>query len=224
VLLDRAPDAPIGPLAAPTEHVLVAATSDLQRLAIDRQPALQRARLDVEHAEAELASARLDYKPDFTVQAGYLLMPNQTDSLLARVGITWPRAPWSHARVDAHVAEQASSVDVARVRLHATENSVRLSVQQAYVHAHAAEERASLLRTTILPQAQQMVEVSRIAYEADRGDFQTMLDAERMVLNANLDYFRAVTDFSQAAADLERAIGTDLPADAVAPVPASEGR
>src|SRR6202035_5276892 len=60
VLLDRAPETPIGPLVEPTEQQLLAAPADLQRLAIDRQPELQRARVEIERAEAELASAKLE--------------------------------------------------------------------------------------------------------------------------------------------------------------------
>jgi cobalt-zinc-cadmium efflux system outer membrane protein len=224
VLMDRAPETPIGPLIEPNERKLLAAPVDLQRLAIDRQPELRRARVEIERAEAELASVKQEYKPDFTVQGGYLLMPNQTDALLARVGVTWPRAPWSHGKVDAHVAEQTAAVEAARARARAMESSVRLAVQEAYVHVQSAQDRAALLRTTILPQAQQTLDVSRIAYQTDRGDFQALLESERMVLDGQLDYFRALSDFSQATGDLERAIGTDLPAGAVTAIPLSEGQ
>jgi cobalt-zinc-cadmium efflux system outer membrane protein len=224
VLLDRAPDAPIGPLIDPAEQALLSTPSGLQRLAIDRQPELQRARLDIERADAELASARREYTPDFTVQGGYLLMPNQTDALLARVGVTWPRAPWSRGKVDARVAEQTAAVEAAKARERAMENSVRLAVQEAYVHARSAQDRAALLRTTILPQAQQTLDVSRVAYQTDRGDVQTLLESERMLLDVQLDYFRAVSDFSQATSDLERAIGTDLPGGALTAIRSSEGK
>src|SRR5206468_10011176 len=110
VLLDRAPETPIGPLVDPREQTLLPVTADLQRMAIDRQPELQRARLEIERAEAELAVARRENKPDFTVQGGYMLMPNQTDGVLARVGVTWPKAPWSRGRIDARVAEQTAAV------------------------------------------------------------------------------------------------------------------
>ena len=40
-------------------------------------------------AEAELASAKREYAPDYSVQGGYMLVPNQTDGFLARFGVTW---------------------------------------------------------------------------------------------------------------------------------------
>jgi len=224
VLLNRAPETPIGPLNEPHEDVLLPASGDLQRLAIEHQPELQRARLEIERAQLELTSAKLERKPDFNVQAGYQLMPNQTDGVLAKVGITWPNAPWSRGKIDAKIAEQSAAVTAATSRERAMENMLRLAVQEAYVRATAAQARASLLRTTIVPQSRQAFDVSRAAYQADRADFSAILDTERGLLDARLDYFRALADFTQAIADLERAVGTELPVGTTMRVPSSEGQ
>ena len=224
VLLNRAPETPIGPLVEPEEQTMLPATADLQRLALDRQPELRRARLEIERGESELASVQRDYKPDFTVQGGYMLMPRMTDAWMARVGITWPKAPWSRGKIDARVAEQTAAIQVARARAQAMETAVRFAVQEAYVRAKSAQDRALLLRTTIKPQSQQTLEVSRVAYQTDRVDFQALIDNQRVLLDVNLDYYRALADFTQALADLERAIGTELPAGITASVMAKEGQ
>ena len=212
VLLDRAPDAPIGPLVEPQEAARLPAITDLQRMAIEHQPELQRARAEIERAEAQLAVARHDDKPDYTVQGGYMLMPNMTDAWMGRVGITWPHAPWSRGKLDARVAEETAAVDTAKARERAMENTVRLAVQEAYARAKSAQDRAVLLRTTIVPQSRQTLEVSRVAYQTDRVDFQALIDNERMLLDSQLDYYRALSDFEIAVGDLERAVGTELPA------------
>jgi cobalt-zinc-cadmium efflux system outer membrane protein len=100
---------------------------------------------------------------------------------------------------------------------------VRLAVQEAYVRAKSAQERAALLRTTILPQAQQTLDVSRIGYQTDKVDFQAVIDNQRTLLDAQLGYVRALSEFEQATADLERAVGTDLPEGTTAPVIRREG-
>src|SRR5207247_9995225 len=124
----------------------------------------------------------------------------------------------SRGKIDAKVAEQHAAVASAKARVGMMENMVRLSVQEAFVRATSAQDRALLLRTTILPQSRQTLEVSRVAYQTDRVDFQALLDNERMLLDSQLDYFRALSEFSQAIADLERAIGTDLPSGTTAAV------
>jgi cobalt-zinc-cadmium efflux system outer membrane protein len=203
--------------------MLLPAPSELQRLALEHQPELQRAHLEIEKAEAEAASAKQEYKPDFTVQGGYLLMPNQTDAWLARVGVTWPRAPWSRNKITAHIAEQNAASDTVKARERAMENRVRLAVQEAYIRAKSAQERAALLRTTILPQAQQTLDVSRIGYQTDTVDFQAVMDNQRTLLDAQLGYVRALSEFEQATADLERALGADLPEGTTTTVIRREG-
>jgi outer membrane protein TolC len=150
-------------------------------------------------------------------------MPNQTDAWLARDGVTWPRAPWSRGKISAHITEQIAASETAKARERAVQNMVRLAVQEAYVRATSAQGRAALLRTTILPQAQQTLDASRIAYQTDRLDFQAVVDNQRTLLDAQLAYVRALSEFEQATADLERAVGVDLPERARAPVPPREG-
>ena len=224
VLLNRPPETSIGPLIEPDEQSILPATADLQRMAIERQPELARARFEIEKAEAELASVRSEYKPDFSVQGGYMLQPRMPDAWMGRIGITWPKAPWSRGKIDARVAEQTAAVQAAKARIQALENMVRLAVQEAYVRATSAQQRAVLLRTTIRPQSQQTLEVSRVAYQTDRVDFQALIDNQRVLLDVSLDYFRALSDFTQALADLERAVGIDLPAGTTAAAIAKEGQ
>ena len=209
-LLDRPAAAPIGPLTELVERPLSATVDQLMSTAVERHPELSAARLSVERAEAELGVAAADYKPDFSVQGGYALMPGQTDALMARVGVTWPSAPWSRGRLDMRKAEMAAAVSAAKARVRAIESGVRLAVQEAYIRASAAWQRMVLFRTTIVPQARQTLDVSRIAYQTDRADFRTMLENERTVLEAELNYYKALVDFEQASADLERASGTEF--------------
>ena len=223
VLLARPPESPIGPLTEPTEQTLLPTSTELQRLALEHQPELQRAHVEIEKTQAEVASAKQEYKPDFTVQGGYLLMPNQTDAWLARVGVSWPRAPWSRDKISAHIAEQMAASETAKARERAMQDMVRLAVQEAYVRAKSAQERAALLRTTILPQAQQTLDVSRVGYQTDKVDFQAVMDNQRTLLDAQLGYVRALSEFEQATADLERAVGADLPEGTTTAVIRREG-
>ncbi|MBI2185691.1 MAG: TolC family protein [Acidobacteria bacterium] len=209
-LLGRPPDAAIGPVGAPYERVALPAASELQRLALGRHPELRVASLERARAEAALAAARVEYRPDFVVGGGYMLMPRDRDAWTATVGITWPRAPWSRGGLDARVAEAQAEIAAAAAQERAVESGVRQAVQEAYVRADSAARRAALLRTSIVPQSEQTLEVSRIAYQTDRVDFLALIDNQRVLLDAQLAYYRAVSDLEQAMADLERAVGTDL--------------
>jgi outer membrane protein TolC len=209
-LMGRPLDAAIGPLDEPVEQALTASVSELQGLAADHEPSLQGARLGVDRAHTALTLAEHERKPDWNVQAGYMLLPHQTDGFLARLSVTWPTAPWAHGGTDARTREAAAGIDAATATQRSVEAGLRLSVQEAYLQVGSAQARAALLRTTLIPQAQQALDLSRVAYTADRGDVLSVLDAERSLLEAQVDYYRAVADIDRALAALERAVGVDL--------------
>jgi outer membrane protein TolC len=54
-------------------------------------------------------------------------------------------------------------------------------------------------------------------------DFQAVMDNQRTLLDAQLAYVRALSEFEQATADLERAVGADLPAGTTASVTVRQG-
>ena len=208
-LLDRAPDTVIGVLVEPKDEVPLPPLADLQRLALD-QPDLRSARLAVERAEAVLAAERQETKPDFFVKGGYMLMPNMPDSWTATMGITWPTAPWSKGKFAARVNEAEADVATVRARYTHTESTVRLAVDTAYVRAQAAGERVALLRTSIVPQTDHMLAVSRVAYQTNQTDLLTVIDNQRLLLDAERSIYRALNDLEQARADPERAVGVDI--------------
>ena len=209
-LMHRRPDGPIGELAEAKEMDLTASSRELQDLAVQQHPELRAARLRVDRAGAALAVTRLERKPDFSIQGGYMLLPRDTDAWTGRIGITWPGAPWAKKGIAARVAQDTASVAASMADEAVVENAVRLAVEDAYVRAKSAQQRAALLRTTILPQSQQTLDISRIAYQANKVEFLAMLDNQRMLLDARLSYYRALAEQDQALADLERAIGGDL--------------
>ena len=70
-----------------------------------------------------------------------------------------------------------------------------------------------------MPQSEQAMEVARVAYQTDRVDFLSVIDNQRAVLDAQLNYYRALTDRELALADLSRAIGGAIPPASTSQVP-----
>jgi outer membrane protein TolC len=219
-LLDRDPHAAVGPLAEPREEIGLPSSEELQRLAIEHQPELRAATLEVERARAALAAVDGEDKPDFFVGGGYMLSPRQAGAWTASFGMTWPNAPWSRGRLVARKAEAVADVETAALRVKATERSIQLAVHDAYVRTIAAGRRALLLQSTIVPQSVQTLEVSRVAYQTDRSDLRALIDNQRTLLDARLGFHRALGERELALADLERAVGAPIHlSPAHAPVP-----
>jgi outer membrane protein TolC len=208
-LLGRQADAPVGALTPQAGFHVLPAAADLQHMALERQPDLARARVEAERERAELARIRGERRPDFVIGGGYMLMPGEAGAWTARAGLTWPNAPWARGRLVAQIAEQEKRVDAASARLYGEENRVRIAVQEALVRLAAARDRAQLLQTSVLPQIQQSLDVARVAYQADRGGLLDLVDTHRALLAGRIDYVRARSDAQRAAADLERAVGSE---------------
>jgi outer membrane protein TolC len=208
-LLGRAPDAPIGPLDGPRLVAVLPSPAALQQLALDHHPSLHAAVLARERAQASRVVVSHEQKPDFFVAGGYMLMPHGGDAVTGTFGVTWPSAPWARKKIDAEVAQADAEIEAARAREGAAESRVRLDVQNAYVRLQSAQRRASLLETTVIPQSEQALEVSRMAYQTDRADVLSLLDGRRQLLEAQMGYYEALRDAAQAASDLERAVGVE---------------
>jgi cobalt-zinc-cadmium efflux system outer membrane protein len=209
-LLGRPADGPVGALTEVREEATLPPVAELQHLAVESQPRLALARADIDRAQAAAALAHSDRKPDFTVRGGYMLMPGEAGAFTAAVGITWPNAPWARGRVASAVAQAQLDVTAARARYDAEATGVRLMVHEAWVRVQSASERAALLRTSLVPQSTQALDVARVGYQSDRGDFLDIIDNQRMLAEARLGYYAALADLEAARADLERAVGAPI--------------
>ena len=197
--------------AAESDGALALPGSDaLQRAALEQHPELRGLALEIETAQASVAVARAERKPDFFIQGGYMVMPYMPDSLTARVGVTWPGAPWVRKRLDAVDRAAQADVESARARQQAAANRIRLMVHEAWLKVKSAEEREALLRTSVLPQTEHTLEMTRLAYQGDRGDFMSFLDTQRMLIEMRLEHRRVLSDRDRALAELELAVGVDL--------------
>jgi outer membrane protein, heavy metal efflux system len=217
-LLGRPADAGIGALDEPRVEPPGIGATALARAALDRHPEVRAARAAVAQAESALAVAQAERHPDWMVQGGYMLTPGDAGAWTARVGITWPAAPWAKTRVSASIAEAAKRRDAAAATVDAVEARVRLMVAEAAARVGAAAARLRVLRGTLLPQAQHLVEASLVAFENAQGSLGDALSARLLLLEAELDETRAVRELELARVDLETASGDvpDFPGTAAA--------
>src|SRR5262249_41522633 len=69
----------------------------------------------------------------------------------------------------------------------------------------------NLYAQTHIPQAEQALASSRIGYQTGKVDFLALVDSLRVVEQVHLEHIAAATDFEKAYADLEQAVGQELP-------------
>ena len=89
-------------------------------------------------------------------------------------------------------------------------NKTMFEVKDYFVRIRSAESTINLYTTGVIPQSEQSLKAAQIGYESDRVDFLSVIDSQRIFLNSRLLYYRALTDFEQTLANLEKAVGMQL--------------
>lgn len=160
------------------------------------------ARAAVEQAQAtyrlQLATAR----PDLTGVLGFKRTEG-LNTVLAGFQFDIPL----RNRNQGNIAAAAAAVQAARAELAATENVVRAEVAAA---ARDYEIRRSQILGSLRPmmaEAAESAKIAQAAYREGGWDLLRLLDAERLRLETELLYIRALTEFRQSAAALEAALG-----------------
>ena len=209
-LMGRGPSAPIV-LTTPARLGQLRLTLDeLEQRLLDARPDLKAAALAVARSSAELGVARLDYLPDFTTRVEARQFRGgggirEFDTMLA---VNVPIWSWGkqHERVkEVRATLEASKAEQERAKLDAL-----AELRDGYARLEAADRTAELYATSILPQAEQTLNVAQTGYEAERVEFMDVLDAERAWKALQLEYHRALAAFETAWAEVERAVGQPL--------------
>jgi outer membrane protein TolC len=202
---------PVGtPVGRPDDLVLTDFDLSLQSLvssATAQAPMLKRDQIVVERAQLAVASARQEYKPDFTVSGGYFNMGSMSPMYEFRFDVT---LPLRRARRDAAVAEQVSTVQETRQTYEANRLDLQSRIQQDYEMATTSLRLAQLYRDTVLPQARLALESSMASYQTGAVDFLSVLTNVSGVLDHETSYFEELAAYHVAVSRLEEMTGAPI--------------
>ncbi|MDR3726902.1 MAG: TolC family protein [Terracidiphilus sp.] len=197
-----APAAPLPPL------------EDLERMALEHRPELASLRKQIATSHDQSQLTRLAMKPDFTVGAGYMLMPTGSmarNAYMAEVGMN---LPWlNRERHDGEAKQADAATEVTRAELEARTTVVFSEIRQAQIAVQAAEKRTKLYRDTLLPQAEATFKASTAAYQNNRAEFQMLIDSQNLLLDIQTAFYKASAATDAGLAQLQRAVGAPLPTD-----------
>jgi outer membrane protein TolC len=209
-LLDRPAEAQLPPLVvelAPATALPPAA--ELAARAARRRAEVQLAEDELAAAQARRALVERSARPELAVWAGYMVNFGGVDTFTAGVSTTLPlfsarrRGPLVEA-AEAEVAARRAAVEAALRR-------ADLEVRTALLLMETAERHARLHADKLIPLAELSLESAQAAYQNDRLSLLAVLDAARMVRDHHLNHERYLVEYQRRRADLEQAIGEDLP-------------
>jgi outer membrane protein TolC len=218
--LGLAPGQPNPPMPAHFELSKESPDADaLLRTAFERNPQLAAMAADVRAAEAGIAVAYKERVPDFSLG---LMADAETSPTLFRplAGMTFPI--WRD-KLAAEVAQAQANELSEKSRLKAAQIDLAVNFAEKSFAYRETSRNVALIENQLLPQARQSLETVRAGYRTGTMDFSAMTDAERQLLDLQLEAVQARTDRELALAELSLMVAGVPPANAPL-LPRSSGR
>lgn len=220
--LDAATDLP-DPGALPDLTGSVPEPDQAVARALAESPDLQRRLRAATAADARVALARSDYRPDYVVGGSYMYRGSayrgRYDPMVGvSVGV---RLPFHRAaRLDPAVA--AAVADVSSVRSDVDTQRLLLTTRtrQRLAAIRGASASARILLEGVIPQDRQVVDSALASYRAGRGEVLSVLNGLEMLLADRLELSRRLLEIAVESIALET-FSLDLPAAAASLLPRS---
>ena len=170
----------------------------------------------VSEEKKSLALAKKEFWPDVTLGVDYIgtgdarmagVSDSGKDAVMVMGSINIPLW-WGKYR--AGVREAEARRNGAIQSLENRENVLEADLKMSLYKFHDAQRKINLFGNTLTPLAKNSLEVAEQAYETGKEDFLQLIDAQRLLLDIQLSYQRALTDREQRLAEIEMLIGRDL--------------
>jgi outer membrane protein, heavy metal efflux system len=168
---------------------------------------------NIEKNKDTLKLAKRDYFPDFTVgvttiDTGDALSPNTVDSgkdpLMVMFSVNVPI--WFN-RLNAGVREAKASLKASESLLENKQNELLSRLALVHYKLRDALRQSYLYKDALLPKAAQTLNATQSGYEGGKVDFLSLIDAQRVLLDFQLAYYRQNTGFYQRLAELKSLLG-----------------
>lgn len=183
----------------------------LEQQALEVRPDLKEAEAAAVKSRQQQSLAKKAYVPDFSVSAGYMLMPPSSAMRNTYMVEGSMSLPWLDRRKhDAEVATAAAAVSEQDAELAALRTRAFGQIKESLAEAEAAQKFAALYQNSLRPQAEATLHAAVIAYENNQADFLDLLDSQMQVIDIDVAWLQALADFNSRLADLEMAVGAPI--------------
>jgi len=202
------------PLPIPKEIPMEPESLDLSRDRLieslrKNNPSLKSMDFMTAKEQINIKLAKKNYYPDFSIGVDYMItdearMPGVSDSgkdpLAAMVSLQLPI--W-FKKNRAAVKEANARYRAVLNEKKEVENNLLARLEMVFFKYRDAGRKMALYKKTLIPRAQQALEVTRSAFEAGKANFTDFIDSQRMLLAFELEYEEARTRRAQRLAELE---------------------
>ena len=211
-LIHVSPDTPLRSMDQLPSGQIPGDLNWMYRQAIAARPELQSQLAAVERDQRAVELAALNYHPDVTYgaswidvsSAGLSGVANGRDAFLLGASLN---LPIYRKRLDAGVREaEARAVSSARV-YDSLRDQTQEEIKDLFTKATSQRDLVALFHGSIIPKAEETLQVSIPAYQVGQIDFLQLIDNWRQLLRFQIAHERLQSELRQTLATLERTLG-----------------
>lgn len=191
-----------------------AAFAAVEEMALASRPELKGAEEEIQRSERLYELAQRNRKfPDFMLGWDYMRMPTEMkkDRYAAMVAFSIPFSPWTVGKRNYEVEESLAEIRAAKAGREMMRVTALREAGEAQAKFISARRSLDLYKEAILSQSELTFRSALAAYQSGRVEFVTLLEAQRALREARMGYFKAQASVLQSLAELERAVGQELP-------------
>ena len=193
----RAGDSPLPPLA------------ELQGTAAQENPEVREQDAMIGAQTARLELARKDYLPDFDISLQYGRRGGGLPDMVTAL-VSVPIPVFKGRKQDRGVAESSAQLAALEAERRRKVNEIRAEVARLVSEIERSRTQLALYVKALLPQARASLASATASYQVGKVEFLTVLDDQATVFNYETEYFRALSDFANDMAELERIVGKEI--------------
>lgn len=204
--LNRPTSAFLGTPMDITVKPIKASLEELTQLALEHNPELKTAGLEIDKNKKLTELAHKQFNPDFTLSAEYDRFSYRPDNLPGKngwvigVGINLPL--WRE-KYHAAVREAEAQTRASEHNQQSARNNTSFAIKDIHIRTLNAWKVVELYQNNLIPQSEQLLVASQASYQTNKADFLSVLDSTRSLLDLKLGLYQAQIDYKKAVAELE---------------------
>ena len=181
-------------------------------------PELKALEYDIARSRTKIDLAKKDYYPDITFGLDFIdtddasgaMSPSDSgkDPIIAMFSINLPI--W-RGKLDAGLREARHHYRAATQDKTQKLNTLNAQLKLTLYLFRDGERKIDLYRDTLLPKAVESVKANEASFRAGGSTFLDLIDAQRVMLEFELSYERALSNHAQRLAELEMLVGKQIP-------------
>lgn len=208
ILLNRDLDTPLSSPDSLFSKITPLDTDSLFQVATMHHPTLKKVNKQLEKSSSLVSLAKQRYLPDFTAKLTQIERNYNFTDRRYMIGLTVPLWFWNKQRNI--IGEMKADLEKVENNKESIEDQIFLAIKDNILNVEKNGRLVNLFGISIIPQAKANLKSAFTAYETNKIDFLSLLESEKILVQYELDYYRAQADLFIAIASLEQAVGTSI--------------